>query len=99
MARLARSEVFAPDEIAIVHVMNRVVRRCFLLGDDPVTGNNYDRRKGWIQEQLQRMAACFGIDLLGFAILSNQTIDTIRSRIGQHRYHVPKRTRELMSVG
>ena len=28
-----------------------------------------------------------------------QTIDTIRSRIGQHRYHVPKRTRELMSVG
>ena len=35
MARLARMEVFAPDEIAIVHVMNRVVRRCFLLGTDP----------------------------------------------------------------
>ena len=31
MARLARVEVFAPDEVAIVHVMNRVVRRCFLL--------------------------------------------------------------------
>ena len=45
MARVARSEVFAPDEIAVVHVMNRVVRRCFLLGDDPVTGNNYDHRK------------------------------------------------------
>jgi hypothetical protein len=28
MARLARVEVFAADEIAIVHVMNRTVRRC-----------------------------------------------------------------------
>ena len=26
MARLARAEVFAADEVAIVHVMNRVVR-------------------------------------------------------------------------
>ena len=41
MARLARAEVFASDEVAIVHVMNRVTRRCFLLGDDPVTGQNY----------------------------------------------------------
>ena len=40
MARLARAEVFAADEVAIVHVMNRTVRRCFLLGDDPVTGKN-----------------------------------------------------------
>jgi hypothetical protein len=38
MARLARAEIFAPDEVAVVHVMNRVVRRCFLLGDDPLTG-------------------------------------------------------------
>ena len=37
MARLARVEVFAADEIAIVHVMNRTVRRCFLPGDDPVS--------------------------------------------------------------
>ena len=34
MGRLAREEVFSPDEIAVVHVMNRVVRRCFLLGTD-----------------------------------------------------------------
>ena len=40
MARLARVEVFAADEIAIVHVMNRTVRRCFLLGHDPVSGKN-----------------------------------------------------------
>ncbi len=33
MARLARVEVFAADEFATVHVMNRTVRRCCLLGD------------------------------------------------------------------
>ena len=79
MARLARVEVFSPDEIAIVHVMNRVVRRCFLLGNDPVTGRNYDHRKIWIEEQLQRLAACFGIDLLCFAILSRGHFKTTLS--------------------
>ncbi len=34
MARVARVEAFAPDEIATVHVMNRVVRRCFFMGTD-----------------------------------------------------------------
>lgn len=50
MARVTRSELFAPDEIAIVHVVNRVVRRCFLLGDDPLTGKDYDHRKRWIED-------------------------------------------------
>ena len=71
MARLARIEVFSPEEIAIVHVMNRVVRRCFLLGNDPITGKCYDHRKEWIEVQLQKLAACFGIDLLCFSILTN----------------------------
>lgn len=34
MARSARVEVFAADEFAIVHVMSRTVRRCFLFGED-----------------------------------------------------------------
>ena len=44
MARLARVEVFSADEVAVVHVMNRVVRRCFLLGDDPVMGKQREPR-------------------------------------------------------
>ena len=80
MARIARGEVFSPDEVAIIHVMNRVVRRCFLLGTDPVTGKNYDHRKVWIEDQLRRFAANFGIDLLGFAILSNHFHLILRSR-------------------
>lgn len=37
MARPNRREVISPDETCIVHVISRVVRRCFLLGDDPLT--------------------------------------------------------------
>ena len=39
MSRLLRAEVLAADAVAIVRVMNRTVRRCFL-GNDPATGKN-----------------------------------------------------------
>jgi hypothetical protein len=61
MARLARAEVFASDEVAIVHVMNRTVRRCFLLGDDPVTGRNYDHRNS---ESMTNLSIRLGISVL-----------------------------------
>ena len=41
MSRLAGADVFAPHKIALVHVISRVVQRCFLLGDDPETGKNF----------------------------------------------------------
>lgn len=80
MARLARVEVFSSDEIAIVHVMNRTVRRCLLMGNDPLTGKNYDHRKLWVEIELKRLAAQFGIDLLCQAILSNHFHLVLRSR-------------------
>ena len=80
MARLSRQEVFAPDEVAVVHVSNSVVRQCRLLGTDPRTGKNFDHRKRWMEILLERYAANFGIDLLGFAILSNQFHLILRSR-------------------
>lgn len=80
MARQSRSEVFAADEVAVVHVMNRTVRGCFLLGDDPVSGKNYDHRKEWIEGELERLAANFAIDLIGYSILSNHFHLMLRSR-------------------
>ncbi len=73
MARMIREDVFAPDEIAIVHVMNRAVRRCFLMGTDPATGINYDHRKAQMEALFERFAPLFGIDLLVYAILSKHS--------------------------
>jgi hypothetical protein len=71
--------VFACDEFTVVRVMNSVVRRCFLLGDDPVTGKNYDHLKVMIECPLQRLAGAFGIDLLGFAVMLNHFDLILRS--------------------
>jgi hypothetical protein len=80
MSRLARCEIFDPREVAVVHVMNRVCRRCYLLGKDPVSGKSFDHRKGWIENELKRLAAIMGIDLLAFACLSNHFHLILRSR-------------------
>ncbi|TWT84268.1 hypothetical protein CA13_57440 [Planctomycetes bacterium CA13] len=77
---MARVEVFDPAEISITHVFNRTVRRCFLMGDDRISGKNFDHRKVWIEKQLKQFAARLGIDLLGFVILSNHFHVMLRSR-------------------
>ena len=50
MARLARAEIFDPNEVAVLHLCAHVVRRCFLLGFDSVSGKNFDHRKTWIED-------------------------------------------------
>ena len=80
MARLARAEVFQPTEVATVHLCARVVRRCFLFGDDPITKKNFDHRKIWIEEQVKLQAAQMGIDIIALAVMSNHFHQILRSR-------------------
>jgi len=80
MARLARSEVFDPDEVAIGHFYNRTTRRCFLMGEDVDLWENFDHRKVWIEEYLRELAGAMEVNLLGCAILSNHFHLILRSR-------------------
>lgn len=80
MARTNRTETFTPDEIAIVHVTNRVVRRAFLMGVNSTTGQDYSYRKLWIERLLESQAAYFAIDLICYSILSNHFHLILRSR-------------------
>jgi hypothetical protein len=50
------------------------------MGHDPVTGRNYAHRKQWVEDELKRLAAGFGIDLLVFSVLSNHFHLVLRSR-------------------
>ncbi|GIU07364.1 hypothetical protein TUM4261_12270 [Shewanella sp. c952] len=36
-------------------------------GDDKYTGKNYDRRRGWIEEQLLKLTEAFAIDVGAYA--------------------------------
>jgi hypothetical protein len=72
--------VFDPAEVSVFHCINRCVRRCFLCGHDAESGRSYEHRKRWLEERLRFLAGCFGIDILGFAIMSNHFHVILRNR-------------------
>ena len=80
MVRLARRETIDPNEVVVAHICNRTVRKCFLMGQDESSGKNFDHRKVWIEQYLKQFSAQFGVDLLGFAILSNHFHLILRTR-------------------
>ena len=80
MARLSRSLLIDPAENGIYHCIERCVRRAFLCGDDPVTGRNFDHRKGLLQDRLEFLAGVMAIDLVGFAVMDNHAHVVVRNR-------------------
>lgn len=52
----ARREIVVLSEVGIYHCFTRCVRRAFLCGQDPLTGQNFDYRKSWIRERLEELA-------------------------------------------
>jgi hypothetical protein len=80
MPRLNRSEVCAAAEVQVFHLINRCVRRTYLCGQDRRSGKDYSHRKQWIRERLEELAGIFGIDVLGFAVMSNHLHVVVRTR-------------------
>lgn len=80
MARVARADVFDPKEVSVMHCINKCVRNCYLCGIDVVTGKDFEYRKQWLERRFQFLASLFGIDILGFAILSNHFHLILRNR-------------------
>ena len=48
-----------------------MVRRAFLCGIDPLSGQSYDHRRSWIRDRLEALAGLFGVEIAAFAVLSN----------------------------
>ncbi|HMP79779.1 MAG TPA: hypothetical protein PKD54_10035 [Pirellulaceae bacterium] len=80
MGRPLRAEQFSPDEISIVHSVQRCVRRAYLTGIDAKSGIDYSFRREWIRRRLEALASVFGIDVLTYAILSNHIHTILRNR-------------------
>jgi len=80
MGRPLRSEQYSPDEVAILHCVQRCVRRGFLTGVDPVSGQDYGYRREWIRRRMEALASVFGCDILGYAIMSNHMHLILRTR-------------------
>src|SRR5437879_3801831 len=80
MPRIPRKFLFDPAEVGIYHCISRCVRRAFLCGFDRFSGRNFDHRKRWIQDKLVFLAGQFGVDVLGFAVMSNHLHVVLRNR-------------------
>ena len=80
MPRLPRKYIFDESEPGIYHCINRCVRRAFLCGTDPATGECFEHRKVALQERLAFLAGQLGIDILGFAVMSNHIHVVARNR-------------------
>jgi hypothetical protein len=63
MARIPRKELIDQTEVGVYHCVQRAVRRAWLCGQYPLTGQNFDHRKVWIQERLEFLAGQFSIDV------------------------------------
>jgi hypothetical protein len=78
--RIARADIYRPDEIATVHTIATIVRKYYLLGEDLLTAINHSHRCHWVTKQIREQAQYFGIDILSHAIMSNHFHSVLRSR-------------------
>ena len=53
------------------HCIARCVRRAFLCGEDTLSGQNYEHRRGWVEDKLHFLSQVFAIDICSYAVMSN----------------------------
>lgn len=70
---IARKRQISLADTKYYHCISRCVRRAFLCGEDALTGQSYEHRRGWVEDKLLALAQVFCIDVCAYAVMSNHT--------------------------
>ena len=66
-----RSQLISLSDTPFYHCVSRCVRRAYLCGEDELSGQNYEHRRGWLEQLLLFACEAFAIKLCSYAIMSN----------------------------
>ncbi|MCU7878869.1 MAG: transposase [Candidatus Thiodiazotropha sp. (ex Lucinoma borealis)] len=67
----ARETLISLEAAPYYHCISRCVRRAWLCGEDPYTGQSFEHRRQWVLDRLRELVDIFAIDVCAYAIMSN----------------------------
>jgi len=70
MPRSRKSQI-ALEATPYYHCTSRCVRRAFLCGRDKHSDNDYEHRRGWIEQRMMALTKVYALDICAYAVMSN----------------------------